>query len=115
VAVSEATVAAGDIHESHPLHHSRMPTWTQRFGRVAAFAILAPGAVYAASRLVSDLRGVETDDLLPFALLGVALLIALGFALGFAFVAQSGDGVGADAAAAITLSGALYWLFKSTF
>jgi inorganic phosphate transporter, PiT family len=45
----------------------------------AVFAILAVGATYAGSQLIADLRGAPTTSVMPFVLLGVALLIALGF------------------------------------
>jgi len=63
----------------HPLHPGQTPAWTTRAGFFAVFAILAVGAAYAASELVRDLSGVPYRSLLPFILLGVALLIALGF------------------------------------
>jgi PiT family inorganic phosphate transporter len=40
---------------------------------------MAVGATYAVSQLVADLSAVPSRSLLPFVLLGVALLIALGF------------------------------------
>jgi len=66
-------------HEHHPLHQSHTPAWTTRAGRFAVFAIMAVGAAYAGSQLVSDLTQVPARSWLPFILLGVALLIALGF------------------------------------
>ncbi|MFM0211239.1 inorganic phosphate transporter [Paraburkholderia sediminicola] len=42
-------------------------------------AIIAFGAVYVASHLAVDLHPVQEHSLLPYFLLGVALLIALGF------------------------------------
>src|SRR5262249_38412627 len=50
-----------------------------KFG-VAAFGLaLAIGLGYAISHLVGDLSNVHPDSIYPFVLLGVALLIALGF------------------------------------
>src|SRR5258708_37151178 len=64
----------------HPLHHSRSPAWTQRATSFGGFGILAVGAVYAVTALVADLTAMPTTTtLLPFVLLGVALLIALAF------------------------------------
>jgi PiT family inorganic phosphate transporter len=68
-----------DHHQHHPLHQSQGPAWTNRAGIFAVFAIMAVGAAYAGSQLVSDLSVVPARSWLPFALLGVALLIALGF------------------------------------
>jgi PiT family inorganic phosphate transporter len=70
--------AAGDGH--HPLHQSRTPRWTQRATSFGVFAILALGAIYAATALIGDLSAMpKTTTILPFILLGVALCIALGF------------------------------------
>jgi PiT family inorganic phosphate transporter len=63
----------------HPLHHGQAPAWSTRAGLFAVFAIMAGGAVYAGAQLGHDLSAVPSRSLLPFALLGVALLIALGF------------------------------------
>jgi PiT family inorganic phosphate transporter len=41
--------------------------------------ILTVGAVYASAHLVSDLSAVHNASVLPFVLLGIALLVALGF------------------------------------
>src|SRR5262249_11827563 len=41
--------------------------------------IMAVGATYAGSQLISDLSEVPARSWVPFVLLGVALLIALGF------------------------------------
>ena len=40
---------------------------------------LIVGFIYAGSHLVGDLQGIHPESALPFILLGVALLIALGF------------------------------------
>jgi PiT family inorganic phosphate transporter len=59
-----------------------VPPRTQGSGRVFAFlfgAILLVGAGYAGLHLVDDLSVVKTHATTPFILLGVALLIALGF------------------------------------
>ncbi|HUN50694.1 MAG TPA: inorganic phosphate transporter [Candidatus Sulfotelmatobacter sp.] len=76
--MSEATAVHGEHH--HPLHHSRIPAWTHRATNFGVFGILALGAVYAATALVGDLSNMPpTTTIMPFVLLGVALLIALGF------------------------------------
>jgi len=41
--------------------------------------ILLVGVVYAGAHLISDLSGVHSASVLPFLLLGLALLVALGF------------------------------------
>ncbi|HUK10902.1 MAG TPA: inorganic phosphate transporter [Stellaceae bacterium] len=77
--MTEATVARHPAHH-HPLHPSREPRWTARATNFGVFAILAVGSVYAVTALVGDLSEMpRTTTILPFVLLGVALLIALGF------------------------------------
>ena len=67
-------------HPHHPLHQSRTPAWTSRATSFGVFAVLALGAVYATTALVGDLSAMpRTTTFLPFVLLFVALLIALGF------------------------------------
>src|SRR6202167_751528 len=73
--MSEATVT----HHHHPLHDSRTPGWTGRAGMFGVFAIVAVGATYAGSQLLSDIANVPPTSILVFVLLGVALMIALGF------------------------------------
>src|ERR1700691_2165402 len=73
--MSEATVT----HHHHPLHDSRTPGWTGRAGMFGVFAIVAVGATYAGSQLLSDIANVPATSVLVFVLLGVALMIALGF------------------------------------
>ena len=63
-------------HHRHPLHGSRTPAWSGRAGLFAVFTIMAVGATYAVSQLVADLSAVPSRSLLPFVLLGVALLTA---------------------------------------
>ncbi|MDE1146983.1 MAG: inorganic phosphate transporter [Azospirillaceae bacterium] len=50
-----------------------------RLGSLALLAVLAVGLGYVAVNVAGDLRGLGTGSALPFLLLGVALLIALGF------------------------------------
>src|ERR1700736_3694180 len=71
--------ATAGRHHHHPLHESRSPAWSTRAGLFAVFAIMAVGATYAGAELFRDLSVVPSRSLLPFVLLGVALLIALGF------------------------------------
>ncbi|HUN49080.1 MAG TPA: inorganic phosphate transporter, partial [Stellaceae bacterium] len=72
--------AVAHHHHHHPLHASRSPAWTQRATNFGVFGILALGAIYATTSLVNDLTSMPpSTTILPFVLLGVALLIALGF------------------------------------
>ena len=50
-----------------------------RIGAVLVGVVVALGLLYAGSQIAGDLHDVPTPSLLPFILLGVALLIALGF------------------------------------
>jgi inorganic phosphate transporter, PiT family len=65
--------------ERHPLHSSPLPTWTGQAGPLIAFGVLAIGAAYAASGLLSDMAAAPSPGMLIYTLLGIALLIALGF------------------------------------
>ncbi len=42
-------------------------------------AVIVVGVVYAAGHLISDLRTVHSSSFFPYVLLGIALLVALGF------------------------------------
>ena len=67
--MSEATVS----------RHVHMPVQTERATLVGVFGLILVGAVYAGYHLVDDLASVPAINFLPYVLLGVALLIALGF------------------------------------
>jgi PiT family inorganic phosphate transporter len=54
-------------------------SWPRRLGILLFTATLLAGALYAGSRLLGDLAHAAPPTLLPYLLLGVALLIALGF------------------------------------
>ncbi|MEX3951537.1 inorganic phosphate transporter [Paraburkholderia sp. EG287B] len=63
-----------------PLSPYRAPSARRRGIGIALFlAIIAAGAIYVIDHLVVDLRAVRESSALPFILLGLALLIALGF------------------------------------
>ncbi|PLC43401.1 anion permease [Ralstonia pickettii] len=66
---------------SHPLsvQPGAVPGRFRNLGIAAFLLMLAGGAAYVVSHLVTDLEGVSTSSALPFVLLGIALLIALGF------------------------------------
>jgi inorganic phosphate transporter, PiT family len=56
------------------------PSWFGQFGRFAGMAIIVGGIAYCLVSLVGDVQAAPgSTTLLPFLLLGVALLIALGF------------------------------------
>src|ERR1700751_1099842 len=50
-----------------------------KIGMIVFGIVLLVGFAYAASHLLDDLRTMHTDSVLPYVLLGVALLVALGF------------------------------------
>ncbi|ASL47192.1 Low-affinity inorganic phosphate transporter 1 [Burkholderia sp. AD24] len=52
---------------------------TRNLSLLIFFAVIAIGAAYCAMHLVDDLQPVRESSVLPYLLLGVALLIALGF------------------------------------
>jgi PiT family inorganic phosphate transporter len=75
--VGEAAVAPAPGH-THAVH-AKMAKGPGRLG-VAVFGIaLIIGLIYAGSHLISDLSRIESPSVFPFVLLGVALLVALGF------------------------------------
>ena len=65
--------------DSSASRHIHIPHWTRRYGTGGFLVIILVGAVYAISSLTSDLIESPSGNLLVFLLLGVALLIALGF------------------------------------
>ena len=50
-----------------------------KWGRIVAGIILLGGLIYIGSRLASDLSVVHSASVFPYVLLGIALMIALGF------------------------------------
>jgi PiT family inorganic phosphate transporter len=58
---------------------SKMTTKPGRLGVLIFGIALIIGFVYAGSHLFGDLRGIHPESALPFILLGIALLTALGF------------------------------------
>jgi inorganic phosphate transporter, PiT family len=50
-----------------------------KIGVLAFVVVLIIGVIYAGSSLASDLTGVHNPSILPYLLLGIALLVALGF------------------------------------
>ncbi len=68
------------LHASHPLGAARSPSGLiAKAGPLVAFGVLLAGAIYAIAALVSDLEGAPSAGALIYLLLGLALLIALGF------------------------------------
>ncbi len=77
--IRRAVHGAGHVDGKHPLHSSSTPAWTSRLGPFVALGVLGIGAVYAGHALLSDLATGPSAGTLVYMLLGLALLIALGF------------------------------------
>ncbi|HXQ41895.1 MAG TPA: inorganic phosphate transporter, partial [Candidatus Udaeobacter sp.] len=73
----QARHSGTDSH--HPLRSSSLPPWTAKAGPFIALGILAIGAVYVAWSLLADLEATPSPGALVYALLALALFIALGF------------------------------------
>jgi inorganic phosphate transporter, PiT family len=63
---------------SHAVH-AKLNKSPGRIGTAIFLVALAIGFVYAAAHLISDLSSIHSPSIYPFVLLGVALLVALGF------------------------------------
>ncbi len=59
--------------------HAKLNKGPGTIGSAIFLGALAIGFVYAAYHLISDLSAVHSPSIFPFVLLGVALLVALGF------------------------------------
>ncbi len=59
--------------------HAKLSKSPGKLGMAIFVGVLVIGVVYAAGHLISDLSTVHTGSVFPFLLLGIALLVALGF------------------------------------
>ncbi len=59
--------------------HAKLNKSPGKIGAAIFLGALAIGFVYAAYHLISDLSAVHSSSIFPFVLLGIALLVALGF------------------------------------
>ena len=59
--------------------HAKLSKSPGRIGTAIFIGVLSVGFVYAGYHLISDLSVVHSPSIFPFLLLGVALLVALGF------------------------------------
>jgi len=59
--------------------HDKLNKGPGKIGVLIFGVVLIIGAIYAGSSLASDLSSVRSPSILPFLLLGLALLVALGF------------------------------------
>src|SRR5215831_8965293 len=73
--------AAMTTHTTTGSRHIQIPHWTQRLGMGGFLVIILIGAIFSISELTSDLAEAPagSTNITVFILLGVALLIALGF------------------------------------
>jgi PiT family inorganic phosphate transporter len=79
-AVTREAVHGGvRVEHDHPIHASGVPAWTRKAGPFVGLGVLAIGAAYAGYAMLSDLASAPSPGALIYMLLGVALLIALGF------------------------------------
>src|SRR5882724_11712340 len=62
-----------------PALHAKMSKGPGKIGVLLFGVVLIIGVVYAGSNLLSDLSGVHNTSIMPYVLLGLALLVALGF------------------------------------
>lgn len=72
-------VAPAPVSEPPTLLESKMTRRPGRMGLMLFGLVLLIGIIYAGSNLVSDLEGIHSPTALPFLLLGLALVTALGF------------------------------------
>jgi PiT family inorganic phosphate transporter len=79
MAATTTTVVETTTTEASSHVAAKLAKKPARAGVLGLSVILVIGLVYAASQLVSDLAFVQSKSVFPFVILGVALLIALGF------------------------------------
>ena len=65
--------------DARPALEAKMAAGPGRIGIVIFGLVMVVGLMYAATHLISDLSSVHSPSVFPFLLLGVALLVALGF------------------------------------
>jgi inorganic phosphate transporter, PiT family len=62
-----------------PAVHAKLSKGPGKLGVLIFGVVLIGGVIYAGSHLMADLSVVHGSSVLPFLLLGLALLVALGF------------------------------------
>jgi inorganic phosphate transporter, PiT family len=62
-----------------PILEAKLGKSPGKIGIAIFGVVLLIGLIYAGSSLISDLQGVHNSSILPYLLLGLALLVALGF------------------------------------
>ena len=76
---SSPLASAGPQAVPAPAVHEKLRKAPGKLGMLVFAAVLIVGIVYAGSHLISDLSRIHSVSILPFLLLGLALLVALGF------------------------------------
>lgn len=74
-----ATASASPTPISSHAVGAKLAKGPGKIGTMIFGAVLAIGAVYAGFHLINDLSGVHGTSIFPYLLLGLALLVALGF------------------------------------
>ena len=62
-----------------PAIHDKLSKRPGRIGMIGFGIVLVIGVIYSAYHLLADLSTVHTSSVMPYVLLGIALLVALGF------------------------------------
>src|SRR5215469_10548384 len=73
-----APQSAGSAHPQHAVHE-KLSQKPHKYGVIGFGVALTGGLLYVAAQLIGDLQRAPAGSVLPYILLGVALLIALGF------------------------------------
>ena len=71
-------VVVGAASERHTLHE-KMSKGPGKIGMLIFGGVLIAGLIYIGTSIARDLSGVTMTSVWPYVLLGVALLVALGF------------------------------------
>jgi inorganic phosphate transporter, PiT family len=76
--MAEAVAGHAPTQQHHSVHHAG-PDWFKQFGKFAGLGIIVLGIGFVGVSLIGDLEAAPSAGVLAFILLGIALLIALGF------------------------------------
>jgi PiT family inorganic phosphate transporter len=79
MAAPASTPASSPRPMAVPALEAKLGKGPGKIGVLVFGIVMIIGVIYAASHLISDLSGVHNPSVLPFLLLGLALLTALGF------------------------------------
>jgi PiT family inorganic phosphate transporter len=68
-----------NVAPARPLLEAKLNRSPGKIGMIGFGIVLVIGVIYSAYHLLSDLSSVHNSTILPYVLLGIALLVALGF------------------------------------